>query len=456
MNIEREILCRGALAGGGWVEPARLRIAPDGTIESVEAVRSEDTAGALAGFIVPGMPNLHSHAFQRQMAGLAEHGGGRPDTFWTWREAMYRLAARVNPAQLQAIAAWVQAEMLEAGFTSCAEFHYLHHRPGGAPYPELAEMAHRLLAAASSSGIALTLLPVLYCRSGFGAAGVERHQRRFANDPARFGDLVAACREAVAGHPLQRVGIAPHSLRAVSRGDLRAVFDDPENAAGPVHIHVAEQRAEVDDCRSALGAPPTAWLLRHFDVGPNWCLVHATHLDADERQSAAASGAVAGLCPTTEADLGDGCFDTEAWRAAGGRFGIGSDSNLRVSVTGELRALEFQARLRGLQRIVLAEPGRSCGRSLYDRAARDGAQALAQPVGRIEAGLRADLIELDAGHPLLCGRSGDAVLDTWIFAGGRDMVRSVWVGGQRQVRDGRHRHREPLAADFRKAMEELG
>lgn len=454
-KMESEIRCRGALTANGWTGPACIRVDSDGRIASVEALDEPEGAPGLAGVVVPGMPNLHSHAFQRAMAGLAEHGSGRPDSFWTWRETMYRLATRVTPAQFEAVAAWVQAEMLEAGFTSCAEFHYLHHQSDGTPYEEPAEMSRRLLAAAGASGIALTLLPVLYCRSGFGADGVEDHQRRFFNSPDRFLRLVEACRDAAGDHSLHRVGIAPHSLRAVSPDELRATLDDSTVSGTPVHIHIAEQRREVEECRAALGATPVAWLIDHFDVNPYWCLVHATHLEAAELGTAASTSAVAGLCPTTEADLGDGCFRTADWLAAEGRFGVGSDSNLRVSVVEELRMLEFQARLASLGRIVLAEAGGSCGRHLYERAARGGAQALAQPVGRIEPGLRADLVELDSDHPLLHGRSGDAILDSWVFAGGSDMVRSVWVAGRRIVEQGRHRRREELQGRFRAAMKAL-
>lgn len=455
MTIELEILCRSALTGRGWTGPARIRLDATGCIRAIEDIDVSSDDPRLSGYILPGMPNLHSHAFQRLIAGLTEHAGGSTDSFWTWREAMYRLANRIDPDQLEAVAAWVQVEMLEAGFTSCGEFHYLHHQPEGRPYSEPAEMCHRMLAAAAASGIALTLLPVLYCRGGVDAEGVSEQQRRFRHSPETFVRLVEDCRAAIAGHPLHRAGVAPHSLRAVSPGQLRAVLEDPVAQQGPVHIHIAEQPAEVDEVRRAFGARPVEWLLREFDVDARWCLVHATHVDPAELKAAAASGAVAGLCPTTEADLGDGLFHAEAWLGAGGRFGIGTDSNLRVTVSEELRWLEFQARLSGLRRIVLADRGRSCGRSLYERAAQGGAQALGQPAGRIEPGLRADLVELDANHPLLQARSGDAILDTWIFAGGGDMVRSVWVAGVRLVDQGRHRRRGALEGPFRKALEQL-
>jgi formimidoylglutamate deiminase len=455
--MQREICCDSALTPGGWISPARICLDEKGMITEVS--RLERSARPVAGPVVPGMPNLHSHAFQRQMAGLTETAGanniGLADTFWTWRAAMYRLADRITPAQLRSVSAWLYAEMLEAGFTSCAEFHYLHHQPGGQAYADLAEMSRALLQAADTCGMALTLLPVLYCRSGFAAQGVADQQRRFFNSPDRFLQLLEACKRLVENHPLHRLGIAPHSLRAVSAEQLREVLRAPELECLPVHIHIAEQLAEVEECRSLLGARPVEWLLHNFEVDSRWCLVHATHLEAGELGKAAASGAIAGLCPSTEADLGDGFFAAESWLAAGGRFGIGSDSNLRVSVAEELRLLEFGCRLRQRRRNVLADEGKSCGRSLYERAVAGGAQALAQETGKIATGYRADLVELDANHPLLEGRSNDAMVDTWLFAGGSSMVRSVWVAGKQQVVEGRHVRKADFEAPFRRAMSEL-
>lgn len=455
--MKREICCDSALTPGGWIAPARICVDEKGLIAEVS--RLQGAVRPLVGPVLPGMPNLHCHAFQRQMAGLTETTSpgnmGLTDTFWTWRAAMYRLADRITPAQLMSVSAWLYAEMLEAGFTSCAEFHYLHHQPGGQAYADLAEMSRALLQAADACGMALTLLPVLYCRSGFAAQGVADQQRRFFNSPDRFLQVVDACKRLVENHPLHRLGIAPHSLRAVSAEQLHEVLRVPEHKHLPVHIHIAEQLAEVEECQSVLGARPLDWLLRNFEVDSRWCLVHATHLDAMELRKAAASGAIAGLCPSTEADLGDGFFAAESWLAAGGSFGIGSDSNLRVCVAEELRLLEFGCRLRQRRRNVLADAGKSCGRSLYERAVAGGALALAQGTGQIAVGYRADLVELDAGHPLLEGRSDDALVDTWLFAGGSSMVRSVWVGGKQQVVAGRHVRKADLEAPFRRAMREL-
>lgn len=316
-------------------------------------------------------------------------------------------------------------------------------------------MCSSLLAAADATGMALTLLPVLYCRSRFGAQTVSDHQKRFFNTPEGFMELLLDCARQIAHHPRHRLGWAPHSLRAVS-GDQLATVLNAEPARGlPLHIHVAEQTAEVDECLSHYGARPVQLLLDRYPVDSHWCLVHATHMHETELRAAARSGAIAGLCPTTEADLGDGFFDAGQWLASGGKFGIGSDSNLRISVSEELRLLEFGCRLRTQQRNVLADEGRSCGRSLFQRAAEGGAEALGQPVGRIEIGCRADLVELDSRHVLLADRGKDTVLDSWVFAGGQSMVRSVWVGGELRVVDGRHLAKDEIEKPFRRAMREL-
>jgi formiminoglutamate deiminase len=313
-------------------------------------------------------------------------------------------------------------------------------------------MSKALIEAADGSGMALTLLPVLYCRSGFRSTAVSAHQLRFHNSPEQFLQLLSACDELIKSRPLHRLGIAPHSLRAVSKEQLCAVLDAPQIRGLPIHIHIAEQLAEVEECLSVLNARPVNWLLDHFEVDRKWCLVHATHLLQDELERAAVSGATAGLCPTTEADLADGFFQAERWFDLQGSFGIGSDSNLVVSPTEELRMLEFGCRLRTNRRNVLARAGRSCGRTLYQGAALGGARALDQPVGRIETGSRADLVELNSRHPLLDGRRHDSVLDTWVFAGGAEMVRSVWVGGTPCVVEGRHKDRERIELAGRQAM----
>lgn len=445
---ETSIWCRRALLASGWQENVLLRVDDRGTIQSIAEGRAGDAGMRLAGPVVPGMPNLHSHGFQRLMAGLTGAPDQGADSFWGWREAMYAFANRLTPRQLGDCTAWLYSEMLCAGYTACAEFHYLHHQPGGEAYGQRAEMSLRVLAAADEAGIGLTLLPVLYQTAGFGKQRAEPQQARFRNSLDDYFALLSDCRQAVSQNPLHWLGVAPHSLRAVPAESLERLMGGLPDAAMPVHIHIAEQPAEVEAGLQALGARPVQWLLDHAPVDGRWCLVHATHMDEEERRRAAASGAVAGLCPTTEADLGDGYFETGAWLQAGGSFGIGSDSNLRVSVSEELRLLEFSARLRSGQRNVLRSGDRQCGRFLYEHAALAGARALGQPVGQLAPGFRADLVELDAAHPMLAGRVDDDVLESLVFAGGRDMVRTVLVGSQVVVEAGRHRHADRLRARF--------
>lgn len=449
----RAIRCARLLTGNGWRDDVTLLIDADGMVEAV-ADGDVETDEYLGGTVVPGMPNLHSHAFQRQIAGLTARPGPGNDHFWSWREAMYAAAQAVTPEQLEAIAGGLYAEMLCAGYTSCAEFHYLHHAPGGAPYQDPAEMGGRLLAAADAAGIGLTLLPVLYCRAGLDGAELAPRQRRFGNDPEAYLRLFEATRVHLRDPSKQFLGAAPHSIRAVNGEQLESVLQALPRGV-PVHVHVSEQPAEVREALEHLGTRPLEWLLDRFPVDAHWCLVHATHADADELERAARRGAVAGLCPTTEADLGDGLFDAGHWLDCGGAWGIGSDSNLRIAPDEELRLLEFGARLASGRRNVLTRDGQSTGRFLWERAAIGGAQALGQPVGRIEAGRRADLLELDAGHALLAERDADAQLDTWVFAGTPDMVRSVWVAGRAYVQDGVHVQAPVLDEPFAAALRAL-
>ncbi len=450
---DQKIRCRSLLTERDWLGPAVIDLDSEGFIRSVEPLPVN--AAIDYGHIIPGMPNLHSHAFQRQMAGLSGFANPEGDSFWTWRELMYRLALRIQPEQLQAIAAFLQAEMLEKGYTSCAEFHYLHHQPDGKPYADLGEMSGRILAAADQSGMSLTLLPVLYCRSGFNSRDVTEKQRRFRNTPEQYLELRQHCARMLQGQTLHRLGLAPHSLRAVSTEQMVEVLQACRNDAQPIHIHIAEQQREVEECEAATAARPVQWLLDQHDIDYHWCLVHATHMNANEMAALLQTHSVAGLCPSTEADLGDGYFQIIKWFEQSGRFGIGSDSNLRLSPTEELRMLEFQARLTSGKRNVLGEQGLSCGRSLYQRAVVGGAQALGQKVGRIAPDFRADLIELDEHHPLLAGRNGDSLLDSWIMAGDQTMIRTVWVAGRKRVVEGTHVARDTLQAAGRKAMQEL-
>jgi formimidoylglutamate deiminase len=445
-----------ALLPGGWARNVRLDVADDGLLAAVTP--DADAAGAmrLAGPVLPGLPNLHSHAFQRAMAGMAETAGPTEDSFWTWRQTMYGFVERLMPDDLQAIAAQLYVEMLKAGYTAVAEFHYVHHAPDGRPFDDLAEMSGRIAAAATDAGIGVTLLPVLYAHGGFGGAPAKPGQRRFLNDGDRFLDLVDRLGRLVG--PAGRVGIAPHSLRAVTPDLLQAVLDgfNARSADGPIHIHIAEQTAEVDECIAWSGRRPVEWLLEHAAVDRRWCLVHATHMTDDETRRMAASGAIAGLCPTTEANLGDGLFPAETYLAAGGAFGIGSDSHISVDAAEELRWLEYGQRLIRRRRNLLAEaPGRSTGRRLLDGALAGGAQACGRPIGALSAGKRADFVVLDGTAPALVGRSGDGIADAWIFANAGATVRDVFVGGRQVVAEGHHAHEPRIQARYRRALMNL-
>lgn len=400
-------------------------------------------------FVAPAMPDLHSHAFQRAMAGLAETRGPGEDSFWSWRTEMYRLALSMTPDQVEAVAAQLYMEMLEAGFCRVGEFHYLHHDKDGSPYADPAEMAARIAAASAGTGIALTLLPVFYAHAGFGGTAPMDGQRRFIHDIDAFARLMERARNIVAGLPGAVLGIAPHSLRAATPEELKAVV--PLAGGGPVHVHVAEQVKEVEDCIAWSGRRPVEWLLDTMPLDDRWCLIHATHMTPDETVRMAESGAVAGLCPITEANLGDGVFEAPAFLAAGGRFGVGSDSNILISLAEELRTLEYSQRLLRRSRNVVAAPGQSTGLNLYERALTGGAQALGAVSG-IEAGRPADLLALDltAAAYLPAGK----VLDHFVFARGIG-VDSVWVGGSRQVEGGRHRRHDEIAARFARTMTEL-
>ncbi len=441
-----------ALLAEGWRDDVLVEVEA-GTITRVTAGAPAGDAAAFPGPAVPGLPNLHSHSFQRGMAGLAERRGDAPDSFWTWREVMYRFLDRLTPDDIEAIAAYAFAEMLEAGFTALGEFHYLHHAPDGRPYDNPAETAERIAAAAAATGIGLTLLPVLYAHGNFGGAPPAPGQRRFLNDLDGFERLVAGSAAAIRALPDARLGIAPHSLRAVTLDELRAVV--AAHPAGPVHMHVSEQVKEVEDCLSAHGRRPIELLFDTLPVDARWCLVHATHADAGEVAALARSGAVIGFCPLTEASLGDGIFDVTGYAEAGGRFGIGSDSLIRVSVAEELRTLEHVQRLRHRARNTLGAPGLSTGRRLHAAACAGGRQALGWDIGRIAPGARADIVVLDPDHPSLAAARGDVILDAWIFSADNAGVADVICGGVHVVAGGRHRERERLAARYRATVRRL-
>jgi formiminoglutamate deiminase len=437
-----------ALLSGGWATGVRITVT-DGTIARIETGVSPQSGDEIHSVLLPAMPNLHSHAFQRAMAGLAEVRGPDSDSFWSWRSIMYKFALSMTPDQMQAVAAQLYMEMLEAGFSRVGEFHYLHHDKDGRPYANIAELAERIGAASAEAGIGLTLLPVFYAHSGFGGADPLDGQRRFINSVDSFAHLMDGCERIVAGLDGAVLGVAPHSLRAVTPQELEAVV--PLAKGGPVHIHVAEQVKEVEDCVAWSGARPVEWLLENAPVDERWCLIHATHMTEDETRQMARRQAIAGLCPITEANLGDGTFGAPLFLAEAGRFGIGSDSNVLISLPGELRQLEYSQRLARRARNVVAEPGRSTGRQLFDQALVGGAAALGTQTG-LSVGKPADLVSLDTtALPYL---SEDQLLDHWIFAGGVE-VDSVWVRGRKQVTGGRHVRRAEIEGPFVKTMQAL-
>ena len=448
-----------ALLPSGWARNVLLEWNADGVLSAV--TRDHTPAGnspRAAGPVLPGMPNLHSHAFQRAFGGLTEFRGAAQDSFWSWRTLMYRFAAKISPEQVEAIATWLYIEMLEAGYTSVCEFHYLHHHLDGKPYADDATLALALLRAAARAGIGMTLLPVLYQTSGFGALPPSEEQRRFIRSTDSMLRLLERLRPLceVQG---ARLGLAPHSLRAVPPDSLRNVLEglDAIDATAPIHIHIAEQTGEVEASIAWSGQRPVAWLLDHAKVDARWCLVHATHMDADEYRRAAASGAVAGLCPTTEANLGDGIFDLEAWRAGGGRWGVGSDSHACVNAAEELLMLEYGQRLATRQRNVGADAAhRDVATALTLAAVQGGAQASARAIGGLVAGQQADFVVLDASHIALQGLSSQDMLSAHVFASHRtSAIGSVQVAGKTRTSAGRHVAHDEAAAAFVAARSQL-
>ncbi len=433
---------------GGWCNNVLLEWDAQGLLT---AVRSDVGAHTLHGRtevsrargpVLPGMPNLHSHAFQSPMAGLTEYRGQASNSFWSWRELMYRYAARISPEALSAIAGQLYMDMLKAGYTSACEFHYLHHRPDGRPYADRNEMGLSLIDAAALTGLGMTFLPVLYQYSDFGARPPRPDQARFLNTPEQLLDMLVHLSGARPESPQRRYGAAPHSLRAVSKDSLSVLLSGMEQdfAGAPIHIHIAEQTAEVDVCMAVHGARPVQWLLDHYAVDSSWCLVHATHIDTNETRALAATGAVAGLCPTTEANLGDGIFPAAAYLDAGGQVGLGSDSHICVDWRSELRLLEYGQRLLHRQRNVLASEHRPfVADRLFAAATQGGAQAGGLANGLLQVGRRADCLVLDLEHPALAGRHSDHWLSGIVFSErGQTPIKDVYAAGRCVVRDGRH------------------
>lgn len=440
-----------ALLPDGWVRRVRLTMQA-GRIESIDTniePHANDERHAIG---IAGICNVHSHAFQRALAGLTEHSRGGDD-FWSWREAMYGLVEKLTPDHLEAIATYAFAEMLEAGFTRVGEFHYLHHSPDGSPYANIGEHADRLAAAASVSGIGLTLLPVFYAHGGIGGIEPKPAQRRFVNTLDAFERLLDAATRAVKNLPFANVGIAAHSVRAVTPEELTILTHIEHD--GPIHMHIAEQLAEVTEWQQWAGARPVDWLLDHYPIDARWCLVHATHVSSSEVERMASVQAVVGLCPITEANLGDGVFPARTLVQLEGRFGIGSDSNVLIDAAAELRCLEYGQRLQYRARNVLCtRERRSTGRTLLDGASSGGAQALRLDTSQLAVGAIADVVALSDAHPSMVNRERDAALDSWIFAAA-PAIDCVWSAGRKLVVHGRHIERARISAAYVKALREL-
>ncbi|MEO6954520.1 MAG: formimidoylglutamate deiminase [Polyangia bacterium] len=446
------LFARRALLPYGWANDVRLEWSGSGTLTRVVVGGASDEAEH-AELVLPGMPNLHSHAFQRALAGRTEHAGEDPDSFWTWRDLMYRFARVISPPQLEAIAAQLYVECLRHGYTSVCEFHYLHRDPAGAFYPRIAETAERTIAAARATGIGITMLPVLYSWAGFGEQPLAPEQQRFRTSADEVLRIVEALEPARDGQ--LEIGVAPHSLRAASLAQVaRVVAAMPPGR--PLHIHIAEQVGEVEQSLAFSGQRPVRWLMDHVDVDQRWCLVHATHLDDEEVAALAKSGAVAGLCPTTEANLGDGLFPLQRYLDHGGRIGIGSDSHVSQSPVEELRWLEYGQRLVQRRRNI-AQTGetRQVGDVLWQQALVGGAQAAGRPVGALRVGERADVIVLDDAHPAVAGADTSELLGRFVFCGNDNLVKHVLVGGGWVVRDRAHVDGDAIAERYRRVLTEL-
>lgn len=459
----RTLFADDALLPTGWARNVLLSWDQNGRLTEVRTEvdsQSGEAQGAIraVGSVIPGMPNLHSHAFQRAFGGLTEFRGQAQDSFWSWRNLMYGFANRMTPEALEAIATWLYLEMLEAGYTSVCEFHYVHHDVGGKPYADDATLSLTLLRAAHKTGMGITLLPVLYQTSGFGGKPPREDQARFIrstdNMLSLLEQLAPACKAQAAN-----LGLAPHSLRAVPPDSLQAAVAGLHALLpqAPVHIHIAEQTQEVDDCLVWSGQRPVQWLMDHATVDQRWCLIHATHMTAEEYASAARSGAVAGICPSTEANLGDGIFDMPLWLQHGGRWGVGSDSHATVNAAEELLLLEYSQRLNLRQRNVLgggAQP--QVATSMTLQAVAGGAQAAGRAIAGLAPGQQADFLVLDAAHVALAGLPAPSAHAGHVFASHRtSAVADVWVAGKPRVQAGRHPLHEVAQQAFVEARSRL-
>ncbi len=455
MPLPQTLYCERILLHDGWADDVAVEIGSDGRIAAIQRNAQGTPRDATAsGPVVPTIANLHSHAFQRAMAGLAEKAGSTDDSFWSWREAMYGLVGRMTPDDMEAIAAKSYSELIKGGFGHVVEFHYVHHAAGGVRYANPAETSQRMLRAAQRAGIGLTHLPVFYAHGGLGGLPAGENQKPFVHGVDEYLRLLDALK-ADCFDMGATLGLAIHSLRAATPDEMRTILDC-ETTGGPIHIHVAEQEREVEECLAWSGRRPVDFLLDEMPVDGRWCAIHATHMTEGETTRLARSGAVAGLCPVTEANLGDGIFPATGFAAAGGIYGVGTDSHVATSVAEELRLLEYGQRLRDRRRNRLAAgPGASVGRTLFDAALTGGCRAAGLPVRGIRLGAPADLVVLDGDNPFIAAATGDQILDRWIFASGSNAVRDVMAGGQWVVRDGRHRNEEEVDHAFREVLLKL-
>ena len=453
----KHLFAEMALLPDGWARNARVMIDDVGRVGSVERETEPQAGDALlkGRVLLPAPSNLHSHSFQRAFAGLTEaRGVGGQDSFWIWRQLMYKFLGVLTPEQVEVIVALSQIEMMESGYACVGEFHYLHHQKGGQSYDDPAELSKRIIASAGETGIGLTLLPVFYSQGGVDGRSLESEQLRFRNDLDGFADIWSGARREIVNLGEDHVlGIAPHSIRAVSKFDLRQLAETYRD--GPIHIHIAEQIAEIQEVTAAYGKRSIAWLFNNVTVDKSWCLVHATHINNEEITILASSGAVAGLCPVTEANLGDGIFPAKEFLNRGGSIGLGTDSNIAIDLVQEMRTLEYSQRLRDQARSVLCEKGKSTGRYLFDEICRGGAQATGRQSGKIAPGEWADFMALDSNALSIAGLKEDLLLDAWVFASKDQLVSDVWSAGRYMVEEGRHINRHGIEKRYRKAVKEL-
>ncbi len=442
----------------GWRENVLLRIDAEGHWAEIEVGVAPAPAAAtvLAGPLLPGLVDAHSHAFQRAFAGLAERREADDDDFWSWRDRMYRVALRITPAQLHAVASQLYVELLMGGYTQVCEFHYLQHDVDGRPYADPLEMSWALADAAAEAGLGLTLLPVLYERAGFAQSALRDDQRRFA----MVADQVWAATQSIAAgdRPLVNAGLAIHSLRAAAPESIAALRDHAIEFDGPIHIHVAEQTAEVEGCLVATGTRPVDWLAKHKLLDARWQLVHATHTVPEEIDAVATSGAGVVICPSTEANLGDGLCDLRGWLDAGVPISIGSDSNATRDPLEELRWLDYGQRLVLRQRNVAAAPQAgeaSTAQRLFTRALAGGAAAAGHSRWGLVPGARADALVVDLQDAALLGIPAPRLLDALVFCSPGRPWRDVMVAGRWVVRNGRHAQSAAIASRFTSAMQSI-